>query len=81
MLLNKKIAKLPKRAILRSQTRQPESSSLDEDDGSPFPEKKYVKRYRFKQIPQHSKYICKDPIFPIKGVIFLFLLKIFACEY
>jgi len=72
MILNKKIAKLPKRSILRSgQAQQQDSFDEDEGSSSPYMEKKYVKRFRFRQIPQHTKYTYNDPIYPIKGVSFL----------
>jgi len=71
MILNKKIAKLPKRSILRSsQAQQQDSFDENDDSCSPYEEKKYVKRFRFRPIPQHTKYTYKDPIYPIKGVLY-----------
>jgi len=78
MFLSKKIAKLPRRPDLRSQAKNiSEDQTSPEEEQQPeftYEEKRKVPRYRFRQIPPHSKYVCEQPVYSMHGVNFTFLL-------
>jgi hypothetical protein len=71
MLLSKKIAKLQKRPELRSQAKKlvenPQNQHDEDDVVNNYEEKGKVRRYRFRQIPPHSKFACNQPVHAIHG--------------
>jgi len=72
MLLSKKIAKLQRGRELRSHAKKlvedPAQEQAESERESNYEEKKKVQRYRFRQIPPHSKYVCNQPVYAIHGV-------------
>jgi len=72
MLLSKKIAKLQRRPELRSHAKKmsenPPNQPDESEQESNFKEKGKVRRYRFRQIPPHSKFVCNEPVYAIHGV-------------
>ena len=69
---SKKISKLPRKPELRSQAKKPSEGQASPDQDSEqeinYEEKKKVPRYRFRQIPPHSKYVCEQPVYSMHGV-------------
>jgi len=72
MFLSKKIAKLAKKNQLLSQAKTPSEDQSSPEAERPqrktFEEKRKVPRYRFKQIPPHSKYVSTSPVYSLHGV-------------
>ncbi len=72
MFLSKKIAKLAKRNQLLAEAKTPSESQSSPEEikphRTPTKEKQKVARYRFRQIPPHSKYVSTHPIYSLHGV-------------
>ena len=86
MFLSKKIAKLQKlkEAQFQKHKFSPSQSSLHDPQSefqpsqrSPDAQRK-TQRYRFKQIPPHSKYVNDQPIYSLHGVFTLFFFRDFS---
>ncbi len=82
MLLSKKISKLRSRPELRSQSKKLPEEQTSPHDESPqqqnSPDKRKVPRYRYRQIPPPSKYVCDQPVYSIHGVSLSFFFVDFS---